>query len=844
MKTTLTRIASTALVTTALIAGPAHPRDDDLWQTLVDVEVALTIDQDAEQAETLLATVRAALDDAPANERAKLQTRVTQLLEQLEMLRANEADEPSMREWILRSLGQRSHSDFSSAGTAGGVALAEALRDSAIESPAERSIAEEWMATFHSPLTVQLTRDLIKRNAGGDLVQAARLIAARLRIGLIARGPSGAASWTEPDWHDALVALLGDPRIAESPNTVGPLSNAITTVIRENAVTPELAAAMIAAHSTMPHMRSVLHGRSFTTLEDSLEPVYAALLEIGDRDDRRFAAARLAELDDPSVLLAFADDNDAAVRREVARSLTTRKLPRMIIKGHVGNAQVPALVRLAADEDATVRSLAVEAARPSPEILSKERWLELATDSDLDVKLAVADYPFTHRWSGEVLETLAASNDRAVAERIDANISQATSNAIPFELAFARLNHPALPIRSIGKGNEDIVTRFFLASDTRLLLWLVDQDAETLRETIDLFDDKYPGNDVFRLLNHLPAEHRAKLQRLVWEATDGELNKVSHMSDNGARKILALDSSLPWSWRWQVIPPDGLSDDEALALLREIIADPKSAENDSSRTMFYLLKMAGGHNEALLTLWTEDGLPSHSLLRAAIDVEVGQPRDVELAEKIIALGDEAPRRAWRNAVIALARDGSVNDDDVNAILLDREYYENHSIDDRVFAYIERQKDMTRFPALEQLFLLGSEFSAGRSHELSSVLMDVGTPSALDLLMKGAASAPSQRTRESCLSAARTLQNHLDELERFRSGADAPSTDSAAAELLALLGDDDPLIRAEAARGLATLGAVEHIARLVRMMRDEDANVRQAVREALDKLHTSTPSSDG
>ena len=54
--------------------------------------------------------------------------------------------------------------------------------------------------------------------------------------------------------------------------------------------------------------------------------------------------------------------------------------------------------------------------------------------------------------------------------------------------------------------------------------------------------------------------------------------------------------------------------------------------------------------------------------------------------------------------------------------------------------------------------------------------------------------------------------------------------------MAPLRDKDPIIRAEAARGLGTLGAVEYIPRLIEMLRDADPGVKEAVRKALDRLN--------
>lgn len=82
---------------------------------------------------------------------------------------------------------------------------------------------------------------------------------------------------------------------------------------------------------------------------------------------------------------------------------------------------------------------------------------------------------------------------------------------------------------------------------------------------------------------------------------------------------------------------------------------------------------------------------------------------------------------------------------------------------------------------------------------------------------------------------------LDTWSRYRAAGEAnaavPSEAQAIAELFALLDHAQPALRAEAARGLATLGAAAAIPRLIALLADPDPTVRTAARESLDRLHT-------
>ena len=61
-------------------------------------------------------------------------------------------------------------------------------------------------------------------------------------------------------------------------------------------------------------------------------------------------------------------------------------------------------------------------------------------------------------------------------------------------------------------------------------------------------------------------------------------------------------------------------------------------------------------------------------------------------------------------------------------------------------------------------------------------------------------------------------------------------ESAIREVLGLLEDPNILVRIEAIRGLATLGAVEHLPRLIRMVGSENADESAAAKEALASLN--------
>lgn len=85
-----------------------------------------------------------------------------------------------------------------------------------------------------------------------------------------------------------------------------------------------------------------------------------------------------------------------------------------------------------------------------------------------------------------------------------------------------------------------------------------------------------------------------------------------------------------------------------------------------------------------------------------------------------------------------------------------------------------------------------------------------------------------------------LESHELFLELERASTGVETVDGATVRLFALLKGDDPGLRAEAARGLATLGAVEALPDLIEALADPDEDVRAAARAALERLNGLPP----
>jgi len=82
---------------------------------------------------------------------------------------------------------------------------------------------------------------------------------------------------------------------------------------------------------------------------------------------------------------------------------------------------------------------------------------------------------------------------------------------------------------------------------------------------------------------------------------------------------------------------------------------------------------------------------------------------------------------------------------------------------------------------------------------------------------------------------RTYLDGLDEWSRRK--ASRATRETAIAELLPMLEDTAWEVRLQAARALGTLGAVEHMPKLIALLRDPNQEVRDAAHAALDRLNT-------
>ena len=111
--------------------------------------------------------------------------------------------------------------------------------------------------------------------------------------------------------------------------------------------------------------------------------------------------------------------------------------------------------------------------------------------------------------------------------------------------------------------------------------------------------------------------------------------------------------------------------------------------------------------------------------------------------------------------------------------------------------------------------------------------------AAELLLKAAAWAADDGGRQACLDGLESIRTFQDAQERWaQRRVKAKDREDVVAELVKMLDDPDIVIQVEAIRSLGTFKAAEQMPRLIRLLKHERLEIREAARQALDVLHAA------
>jgi HEAT repeat protein len=165
-----------------------------------------------------------------------------------------------------------------------------------------------------------------------------------------------------------------------------------------------------------------------------------------------------------------------------------------------------------------------------------------------------------------------------------------------------------------------------------------------------------------------------------------------------------------------------------------------------------------------------------------------------------------------------------------------------------FRCIESHRDPVFIPALGEISVgQGPRPRFGQEQSLMAVEVLEGYQSeqAAKELLRCLGSVNDETIRNRITAALNHIREYHEQKAYWESiETAAPNRDTAVNELLAMLRDPDPEIRAAALAGLAPLKAAEAIPRVIPLLKDEDKNVRAAAKKALAELQKIRVTSEG
>jgi HEAT repeat protein len=626
--------------------------------------------------------------------------------------------------------------------------------------------------------------------------------------------------------------------------------------------------------STVPILEHALGHR-----QDSVRAAAAGLLVFYSRN-----AALRARVDDPnqSVRLSAGRSMLGAVGRpfyrESDRSVNWYEgiLP---VVHDVDARDTATVARLLKDGDASVREVGLQVLFEHPDLsIPAESLVGLAKDASASLRGQLASWPPGKPGDPQLLQLLAQDADRNVLKKIDDRLQQLATTTTDFrdagashglptpnvDLMWQKSYLPALLNRVTNQSCDFLNLRAPLAlvgndpTGAPVLLKTVhEKGTEAAKRTMLLvMDDATDGGgypfawasislpevaawtksiwalvvqdpslqrNLWRALQLAPIETRLALRSILSDATaPPDLRLLcgvltAERADPGWRKDLRdlIVDQLPKTPENPLLGRENVANEigksvqpyaQGVELVAELLRsqEPSKVSVALATTLFGREGMPAALAVEILEKHADDPMPwspvLHSALKA-IDLSETEPR-TELMQRV--LGNQQILRA-------------------GLATLGRAQLPQHLtlLEDALLGrMVDGDSDWER------------QVQKAAAQALSCYLSD----GAAEILLKGLGSTTDEDVRKSCFDALDTIRRYQDEKERWaqRKGS-KQAQDAAIAELMPMLADKDANVRAQAARSMGALGAVEQLPALVRMLKDSDQTVRKAAQDAIDAL---------
>jgi len=630
---------------------------------------------------------------------------------------------------------------------------------------------------------------------------------------------------------------------------------------------------------------------------ESVRPVYEAALASPFPQVRAFAATRLPEWPASPALLAAINHEDPALRAGAARMLQARMVPvrrpgqgddSIYSRPTIGERERQILTRLIADPHADVRNQAAAAIVGLEVPLADAIYEKIATDPDARVRaqlLSARNISLALR--AKVATAAASDSDSAVVKSFDRflwELIRPKDGNTPAEDIDPEY-YPAIRARRLNEAMR-FDNNYALSQSVYPLLVGRPTGLHTMILMVAEKPDKDCMQATVRQLESLISQatgsasganppRRVRASDAGVLATPGELAGLytatmrldANYAERLARALVQLSDDLSASF----LP---IAEDERASMPLRLGALRVASASAGERAGRILLSLLSPRGEELLA---ERNSPSDIyLIAAALSGSSAKPMlDAVLADKRLH-----PRLA-SSFVNGYASANALDATSADMIL--SRWFENADVAEGALIAALRQV-ATRPREAQGDWLLRAARDKRTTETAFTLIGDLRDPSYLELLRTGltpaftlenrqldpaetrtrvlnaltryfddaaadiilstAGSTASPNLREQCFKALETIRQYQEEKGRWVGDrASREATATAIRDLLTLLDDSNPAVRAQAVRGLATLQAIEQMPRIVRMLKDSDEGVRKAAGEALGVLNAPPQKQD-
>ena len=679
-----------------------------------------------------------------------------------------------------------------------------------------------------------------------------------------------------PYWIDTVAKLASDRR------TRARVYNLVDTIASRDAITPAMQEALIAALSESDERGAIeiLANVETGSPIPSAFPILEAAMKHKSDQVRRRAAQALVAYQESEALLAAASDSDAEVRRFVASSLLMRTVPEpsfnhprsaaqnssLRIGPHVTETTSQVLSSLLSDADENTRRVAAQAlAQQGWSFQSSKPYIAAAETHDAGITafLLRATYP-EEETRAVVLKTLATSPSLDVRTELDQFLLRdadwETSAEIWGPILIQRISDPARPIdmgqvmRNLRRGDQTINLAVRDLVRSRLFqspegMWAALTAARVLGDPMLLESALIQRNSsVSEALALSSDKERVELMTLAL-SSDDDVEKLMDLIGRAALRDTDW-SKVDVQPYFALLQNDGLDADGRAALLKFLtqsgapgVLDQAIAFASASIDELHVNSTAaifahfGTEDQvrAAREILSDKTAPPHLVIaisRAALQAD--HSARVELARALLQsslhAGYEKTSGFGPPAFAILMQESDWTDNDRNLLIAAM----NASAEDLYQPAIlaaQQLRDPRMLPVLGSLFRETTQNT--KQLNLVQAMGSYMTREAGEQLVQCLGAASDLHVRQTIQNQLSQIRSYLQEAEYWAGEEKREATRTQAVlELVEMLDDKDPEIRAAAIDGLASFDAKEYLPRIIRMLKDESAIVQRAARNAV------------